>query len=60
MASEREFWDARLPAGAEIARALRAAADSPNRVRRVGAVLLTRGGAEIAACNTFPPGVREL
>jgi len=31
MASEREFWDARLPAGAEI-----------------------------AACNTFPPGVREL
>jgi dCMP deaminase len=47
------------PAGAKMAAALRAAAESPNRVRRVGAVLVARDGTEIAACNTFPDGVRD-
>ena len=46
--------------GANMPAALRAAADSPNRVRRVGAVLVTQDGTEIASCNTFPPGVRDL
>ena len=40
--------------------AQRAASFSPNRVRRVGAVLVARDGTEIAACNTFPAGVRDL
>ena len=48
------------PTGANMAAALRAAAASPNRVRQVGAVLATRDGTQIAACNTFPPGVRDL
>jgi dCMP deaminase len=42
-----------------LERAVTAAAASPNRIRRVGAVLVT-AGTEIAACNTFPPGVRAL
>ena len=42
-----------------LERAIRAAAASPNRVRKVGAVLVT-SDAEVAACNTFPPGVRAL
>jgi dCMP deaminase len=42
-----------------LGRAITAAAASPNRIRRVGAVLVA-AGAEIAACNTFPPGVRNL
>jgi dCMP deaminase len=46
--------------GARIETALRASLLSPNRVRRVGAVLVARDGTEIAACNTFPPGVRDL
>ena len=32
---------------------------SPNRVRQVGAVLVAGEGTVIAACNTFPPGVRD-
>ena len=48
------------PHGAKMQAALRAAADSPNRVRQVGAVLIARDGAEIAACNTFPSGVRDI
>ena len=40
--------------------ALRAASLSPNRVRQVGAVLVAASGEEIAACNTFPEGVRDL
>ncbi|MFI5015464.1 MAG: deoxycytidylate deaminase [Hyphomicrobiales bacterium] len=37
------------------------AGTSPNRVRHVGAVLLAANGdATIAACNTFPKGVRDL
>lgn len=47
------------PAGAKMAIALRASSRSPNRVRRVGAVLVARDGAEIVACNTFPAGVRD-
>ena len=42
-----------------LERAVVAAAKSPNRIRRVGAVLVA-AGAEIAACNTFPPGVTPL
>ncbi|MBN9090866.1 MAG: hypothetical protein J0J01_28460 [Reyranella sp.] len=42
-----------------LERAVAAAAASPNRIRRVGAVLVT-AGSEIAACNTFPPGIRAL
>ena len=42
-----------------LERAIAAAAASPNRIRKVGAVLAT-AEAEIAACNTFPPGVRDL
>ncbi len=41
--------------------AARAAADSPNRVRKVGAVILSADGSEpITGCNTFPKGVRDL
>lgn len=40
--------------------ALEAARESPNRVRQVGAVLSTADGTTITACNTFPPGVRDL
>lgn len=50
----------RPPLGAMMAKARAASRGSPNRVRQVGAVLLTRDGAEIDAYNTFPPGVREL
>lgn len=53
--------DAQRPApGAKMEAALRAASSSPNRVRRVGAVLVARDGTQIAACNTFPAGVRDL
>jgi len=50
----------RAAPGAKIETALRAASLSPNRVRKVGAVLVARDGTEIAACNTFPAGVRDL
>lgn len=40
--------------------AFEAAKASPNKVRQVGAVLETASGEVIAACNTFPPGVRDL
>src|SRR5271169_1152043 len=46
--------------GAKMGTALRASSLSPNRVRRVGAVLVAGDGTEIAACNTFPAGVRDL
>ena len=42
-----------------LERAVAAAAQSPNKIRRVGAVLVA-AGSEIAACNTFPPGVTPL
>lgn len=48
------------PPGARMQAALAASRASPNRVRQVGAVLLLRDGTEIAACNTFPSGVRDL
>jgi len=42
-------------------RAREAARHSPNRVRQVGALLVTADGqTTIAACNTFPKGVRDL
>jgi dCMP deaminase len=38
-----------------------AAAESPNRVRQVGAaILLTDGRPPVAACNTFPRGVQDI
>ena len=43
-----------------LERAVATAAASPNRVRKVGAVLVTADRTEISACNTFPPGVRNL
>ena len=46
--------------GAKMQAALRAASDSPNRVRQVGAVLMACDGTEIAACNTFPAGISDL
>jgi len=49
-----------IPPGARMAAALSASARSPNRVRQVGAVLVLRDGSEIAACNTYPAGVRDL
>ena len=46
---------------AVLARAVAVAAASPNQIRKVGAMLITADrGAEIAACNTFPPGIRNL
>ena len=48
------------PAGAKMQAAQFASLRSPNRVRRVGAVLVARDGTEIAACNTFPAGVRDI
>ena len=39
----------------------RAAHRSPNRIRQVGAALIAcDGGDPIAACNTFPDGVKDL
>jgi dCMP deaminase len=49
-----------LAPGANMSAALRAASASPNRVRQVGVVLVTRDGMQIIACNTFPAGVRDL
>jgi dCMP deaminase len=48
-----------VASGAKMAAALRAAVSSPNRVRQVGAVLVTDDGTEIVACNTFPAGVQD-
>jgi dCMP deaminase len=60
MPSKPEENGAAILAGANMPAALRAAAMSPNRVRQVGAVLATRDGGTIAACNTFPAGVRDI
>jgi|RhiMethySRZTD1v2_1073278.scaffolds.fasta_scaffold1143869_2 dCMP deaminase len=49
----------RMEIGANLQAALRASRGSPNRVRQVGAVLVAGEGTVIAACNTFPPGVRD-
>jgi len=49
-----------VPRGANMQKAASVAALSPNRIRQVGAVLATPGGVEIAACNDFPPGIRDL
>lgn len=45
---------------ANMRAALEAARESPNRVRQVGAILRASDGTTIAACNTFPTGVRDL
>ncbi len=50
----------RAPPGAKMPTAVKAASRSPNRVRQVGALLAARDGTEIAACNAFPAGVRDL
>ena len=49
----------RMEIGANLEAALHASRGSPNRVRQVGAVLVAGEGTVIAACNTFPPGVRD-
>jgi dCMP deaminase len=41
-------------------RAREAARQSPNRVRQVGAVLVTADATRIAKCNDFPKGVRDI
>ena len=46
--------------GEKMGAAWRASASSPNRMRQVGAVLIADDGTEIASCNTFPAGVRDL
>jgi dCMP deaminase len=41
--------------------AARAASGSPNRIRQVGAAILTcDGGEPITGCNTFPKGVADI
>jgi dCMP deaminase len=42
-----------------LERAIAAAAASPNRIRKVGAVLVA-AGTEITGCNAFPPGIKAL
>jgi dCMP deaminase len=59
-ALEIDVASQRAAPGAKIEMALLAASLSPNRVRKVGAVLVAGDGTEIAACNTFPAGVRDL
>lgn len=49
-----------FPPGDKLAAALAASASSPNRVRKVGAVLVLYDGTEVIGCNTFPAGVRDL
>jgi hypothetical protein len=33
---------------------------SPNRIRKVGVVLVLHDGTEITACNSFPAGIRDI
>lgn len=40
--------------------AVKTANRSPNRPRKVGAVIILADGEEIAACNDYPRGVRDL
>ncbi|MBN9525359.1 MAG: CMP deaminase [Alphaproteobacteria bacterium] len=40
--------------------AVKTANRSPNRPRKVGAVIVATDGGEIAACNDYPRGVRDL
>lgn len=49
-----------MASGARWQEACDVARQSPNRVRQVGAVLEAADGTVIAACNTFPPGIRDL
>jgi dCMP deaminase len=50
----------RMPTGAKMQAAIRVSALSPNRVRKVGVVLVLRDGVEITASNTFPAGIRDI
>lgn len=43
-----------------LERAIVAGAASPNRIRKVGALLVTADGAQVTGCNAFPPGVKNL
>jgi dCMP deaminase len=53
--------EAGLDINALLGLAAAAAANSPNRIRQVGAIILTcDDGEPIAACNTFPEGVADL
>jgi dCMP deaminase len=55
------MMEAVLEQNALIDLAAQTALNSPNRVRKVGAAILTcDGGEPIAACNTFPKGVADL
>jgi len=50
-----------LAQNALIDLAAQTALKSPNRVKKVGAAILTcDGGEAVAACNTFPKGVADL
>jgi dCMP deaminase len=49
-----------LPLGAMMEAARRSSESSPNRIRKVGAVLVTSDGTKIAERNDFPAGVRNL
>jgi dCMP deaminase len=60
MSSDPEEPKALYERGARMKAAHGVAALSPNRARKVGAVLGARDGTEITACNTFPAGVRDL
>src|SRR6185437_10880674 len=46
-------------ADALLQRAISAAAASPNKIRKVGAVLIA-AGTEVTGCNAFPPGIKPL
>jgi dCMP deaminase len=46
--------------GANMQRAHSVSAGSPNRIRKVGVVLVLHDGTEITACNTFPAGIRDI
>ena len=49
-----------FPPGDKLAAALAVSVSSPNRVRKVGAVLVLCDGTEVTGCKTFPAGVRDL
>jgi dCMP deaminase len=54
-------WEAGLEIDTLMDFAAAAASKSPNKIRQVGAVLLTcDDAAPITACNTFPAGVADL
>jgi dCMP deaminase len=60
----RPSVDSAAPSQSSIAELMElaneAALKSPNRVRKVGAVLAAADGTRIERCNDFPTGVRDL